>query len=108
MVCLDLTKIERNLKVKEVQIPELGGSIYVKEMSGQELMILEDDIEKKGNGTQAILLFGVCKEDGSRMFNTNDEVKAFLGKISGRVLYTITTECSKMNTMLQVEEEAKN
>lgn len=108
MVCLDLNKIERNLKIKEVQIPELGGSVFVRELSARELLIVEEDVDKKGNGMHAILLFGVCKEDGSRMFNTNDEVKAFLDKASGKVALELTKKCSEMNSMIAVTEEVKN
>ena len=41
MVCLDLNKIERSLKIKEVQLPELGGSVFVRELSAKELLIVE-------------------------------------------------------------------
>lgn len=108
MVCLDLNKIERSLKIKEVQLAELGGSVFVRELSARELLIVEDDADKKGNAMHAMLLFGVCKEDGSRMFNTNDEVKAFLDKASGKMALELTKKCSEMNSMLEVTEEAKN
>lgn len=108
MVCLDLNKIERSLKIKEVQLPELGGSVFVRELSAKELLIVEEDMDKKGNGMHAMLLFSVCKEDGSRMFNTNDEVRAFLDKASGKVALELTRKCSEMNTMVEVTEEAKN
>ena len=49
MVCLDLNKIERSLKIKEVQLPELGGSVFVRELSAKELLIVEEDMDKKGN-----------------------------------------------------------
>lgn len=74
---MSLTKAEilrTALKVEEVQTPEWGGAVYVRELPGNELQALMD--QPKGESdiayTYRIAMSCICDENGHRVFEDCD------------------------------------
>lgn len=105
---IDLKAVSLKLKVKEVEIPELGGHIFVKELTGKELDSLNSQKDSGINPIHSTLFYGCCDENGKRIFNTNDELKSFLEKVPATTALKICSACSSINDFISVEEEAKN
>ena len=106
-----------DLTFEELQVPEWGGTVRVKTMTGAERDEFEADVfESKGNSTKVNMrnfrakLVSKClvDEEGGRLFADN-EVEA-LGKKSAKALDRIFAIAQKINAIGQkeVEELVKN
>lgn len=69
------------LKMQEVNTPEWGGSVYIRELPGTELAALMDrpDEESDIAYTYRIATSCICDEDGQRLFE-DGEHKALMAK----------------------------
>lgn len=101
-----------DLKKEEVQVPEWGGSVFVREMSGEDRDAWEASlINEKGttnlkNIRARLAAFCIVDENGNRIF-TDDDIE-LLGKKSGKALERVTAACQKINKLTNKElEEVK-
>jgi hypothetical protein len=78
----------QDIQIEEVQVPEWGGSVYVKGMTGTERDAFEMSIVRtKGKSTEInmnnirakLAASAICNEQGARLF-TDADVKALGGK----------------------------
>ena len=104
-------------KIKMVSVPEWGGDVYVRTMTGVERDDFEaemyvrrgDTFEANRYNLRARLLYRcICDESGARLF-TKKDVDA-LGKKSAKALDRCFTVAQKLNglTSEDVEELEKN
>lgn len=91
-----------DLPTEEVQVPEWGGSVFVRTMSGIERDGFEQGIvEARKSGTELVNIRArlavkvVCDSDGKRLFTDDDA--AALGKKSGRALDRIFDVAQRLN-----------
>lgn len=104
--------------VKErVEVPEWGGDLYIKTMSGEERDSFEENITKtKGkkvdvnfkNIRAKLVVKTACSEDGVLLFN-DSQVEA-LGKKSAKALDRCFSKAQELNGLspTDVEDLAKN
>ena len=101
-----------SVKKESIDMPEWGGSIFVRAMSGAESDILTDLIlaheEKTGNNRlphlKAIMaILTVCDGDGGRMFDMND-MDMLLSK-DGGALTKIFEVARRLNGLTPDSEE---
>jgi hypothetical protein len=104
----------KDIDIKELEIPEWGGSIFVKEMSVGEIelyqryaMKMEDAAEP--NVVAFLVSLVACDEKGKRIFEGQEDVVR-LGMKSARILSRIAAAATEMNALGEdaVEEESKN
>lgn len=118
-----------DIRKEKVEVPEWGGSVYVRIMTGlqrEEYMThlireKEGSFNKKGERIEAIgkkekfeasallACFTICDKDGVLLFNKSDVVK--LGMKSSVALERIVAKANKLNKMFgekEIEEEVKN
>lgn len=104
-----------DITTDEVAVPEWGGTLRIKALSGTERDRLEAQITdaKSGkvtldNTVAKIVAASVVDDDGQRMFAPN-EVKA-LGEKSARALYRVAEAAKNLSAMSDqdVEELAGN
>jgi hypothetical protein len=104
-------------RIEPVDVPEWGGMVYVKTMTGTERdlfdrMVLEGRGSDKNanirNFRAKICVCCLCDSEGTRLF-TDGEIEA-LGKKSSIVLDRISEVASKMNALgrADIEELEKN
>jgi hypothetical protein len=92
-----------DLKKEEVQVPEWGGSVFVREMNGADRNAWEASlINEKGkvnlvNIHARLVSFCVVDEKGNRIFSDADV--DLLGKKSGKALSRIVDACQKLNKL---------
>ena len=100
-----------------VEVPEWGGSVWVRMLSGLELETLETRIDaqlKAGDAGQAralyALIVGTCLVDqnGQRLFDTEDSKQ--LASLAGPALKRIAQAASRLNGILEsdVDSAKKN
>ena len=100
----DILKID-DLKREAVDIPEWGGSIYVRELTGAERSELfalwkqDESDEKQVQDSFAIIVATVrltaCAEDGKPLFNADDILR--IRNLNAKVLDKIYKEAAKIN-----------
>lgn len=109
---LDKNKIllAKDIVVKRVNVPEWGGSVYVRVLSGVERDRLERmGAEKKTHNFRGIFAsLAIANEDGTRMF-TDADAKA-LGEKNGAALQRIIDAGVEVNKLSgeSIEELEKN
>ena len=107
-----------DLKKEEVNVPEWGGTIFVRSLTGLERDTFEEKLfsnTRKGqvnttprNIRAAMVAFCAVDEEGNRLFSESD-IEA-LGKKSAAALNRIFEAAQRLNgwTSDDVEEMAKN
>lgn len=98
-------------KTKEVDVPEWGGTVFVRMMSGNERDSFDQQVEGKysASGVRAKLLVRcLVDETGNRLF-TDDEFDS-LGEKSAKVISRLSDEALELNRVTKgdVDELAKN
>jgi hypothetical protein len=107
----------QDLETKEVEVPEWGGTVLVKTMTGVERDAFESSVVKgKGKNTTVnmanirakLVAASIVDQDGQRLFDDQD-VQA-LGKKSAAALDRVFAVAQKLSKISQddVEELAKN
>jgi len=98
-------------KQKVVDVPEWGGEVIIKEMSGADraeymASIIKFETNEKGevvaepdpaNGDAKLLSYCLIDEDGNRLF-TRDDIEA-LGAKNGEVLERLANEALNLNAI---------
>ena len=102
-------KIERD----KLHVPELGGDIYVRGMSGKERDEFENDLRiRKGkragqndlrNFRARLAVKVIVTEDGQRILNDDDA--GIFGQIPAGVLDRILSRCTELSGMADEEAE---
>lgn len=97
-------------------VPELGGAIYVRGMSGRERDRFEEDIRiKKGkragqadlrNFRARMAAKVIVDKDGNRLLNDSEEDIAVLSKLGASVLDRIISKCQELSGTS--DEDAEN
>lgn len=103
-----------DIRKEEVEVPEWGGSVWVKTMSGSERDRFEASIiSAKGernlvNLRAKIVAMSVIDESGKRLFTFEDALE--LGKKSARALDRVFSVAQRLSgfTPQDVEEMTKN
>jgi hypothetical protein len=106
-----------DIEIKKVDVPEWGGFVYVKGMTGKERDIFESMVlEKKGSNPKVNLenirtklaVMSICDKDGTKIFN--DKEINELGDKSGKALDRVFNIASKLSGLSKedVDELAKN
>lgn len=106
-----------DLPTKEVPVPEWGGSVFVRTMTGIERDAMEaeaivmrgESVEMNRENTRGRLLArAICDAGGNRLFTDADAPA--LGKKSGAALSRLYDVASKLNrlTAADVDELSKN
>lgn len=82
----DAIKNASDCKLERVSVPEWGGDVYIKTLSGTERDLFEDSYseQKMKNFRSRFLVLTLCDEKGERLFGDDDFVE--LGKKSSVVL----------------------
>lgn len=109
-----------DMKIIDVEVPEWGGSIRLRSLTGAERDAFEAEsvqVDKAGNPIAAppenfrAKLIAKCaiKEDGTKLFASKMAVTALGGK-SAAVLTRLAFECQKLNGMTEeaVEEAVED
>lgn len=112
----------RNLKRELVELEELGGSVWVRELSGKQLLEYNEKIQElqKGNPEltasnsleliSLMVSLAACDEDGNLLFS-QDEVKQLMDN-SFNVLVKLSTKAMELsglgNAVKEVSEQLKN
>jgi hypothetical protein len=100
----------RDFNIKEVDVPEWGGSVYVRTVD----CILSEKIEdlREGGGSAAMraatMAYAICDEDGNSIFENEDIEKLY--KKSAKAADRILIAFMELNNIKQeeVDEEVKN
>ncbi len=91
-------------KIEKLPVPEWGGEIFIKVMSGSERDRFEAwSIKQKGksivpdmdNIRSKLCVLTICDEAGERLFNDNDVIE--LGKKSGAALSRVMDAAQRIN-----------
>jgi len=108
----DILKAD-DIQKEMVNVPEWGGDIYLRTMSGLERdafeqSIVKDKVTNLTNIRARFCALVICDEDGKRLFTDADVVE--LGRKSSLVLSRIFDVGQSLNgfTNADVEELAKN
>lgn len=102
----------QDLPCEIVAVPEWGGDVYVKGLSGKERDSLESTmLQNKGdynNLTARLAALTICDEQGNRMFSDKD-IEA-LGRKSAAALRRVVEKAQELSAVSQsdVEELTKN
>lgn len=96
----------KDIKTKEVDVPEWGGSVCIRVISGADRDVFEQAYsEKKMDAFRTrFLVLTICDEAGERIF-TNEEVEA-LNKKSSKVLNKLFDEAWEFNAFTPAAVEA--
>jgi spore maturation protein CgeB len=91
----------KDIKTKEVSVPEWGGTAVVRVISGADRDVFEQALsDKKMEAFRTrFLVLTLCDENGDRLF-TNDEVEA-LNKKSSTVLNRLFDAAWQFNAFTQ-------
>jgi hypothetical protein len=104
-----------DMKTIDVEVPEWGGSIRLRSLTGAERDAFEAEsveLDKKGqpiplppkNFRAKLIARCAINEDGTKLFNSKLAVEA-LGNKSASVLTRLAMECQKLNGMSEDEVE---
>lgn len=93
----------------EVQVPEWGGSVYIKTMSAGHREQWESSFDSNLNNKAvraSILVLTLCDENGVLLFSPDDVAK--LNEQDGHIIDRLFQEATKHNRILkEASEEAK-
>lgn len=111
--------LERGKKLRKelVELPELGGAVYVRELAGWERDAYEASLMQQVGNTYVMKLknararlaaLSICDENGNRLFSERDVQE--LGKISAAALDRIFDAASKLSRIgeEEIKEVVKN
>jgi len=103
-----------HLKKELVEVPELDGSVWLRELSTSQLLAFNSRVEElRGDGKEVnaensiklmalIVSYSVCGEDGVLLFTEEDATKLVENKISTlTILSTRILELSGLNLNMQ-------
>lgn len=107
----------QDLTIEEVQVPEWGGSVYVRSLSGKgrdkfdasRFKLVNNRVEMIHENTRAVLLaLSLCDQDGGLLFSEAD-VKA-LGEKSASALDRVFEVAQRLSGLRakDMEEKLKN
>lgn len=97
-----------DLKSQEVEVPEWGGVVRLRPMSGEEALKLVElsGTDRTGAALRVVALCAV-KEDGSRLF-TDEQIVALRAK-SAAALLRLQKKAMELNSLVEEGQvEAKN
>ncbi len=99
-----------DVKIKKIDIPEWGGSVEIRSMTGEARDAYEESVFKRldngeyerdlSNARAKLIASCVYGSDGTRMFKSDAQIKA-LGNKSAIVLDRLFTECQNLNAISQ-------
>lgn len=81
--------------VSEVAVPEWGGTVLIRQLTGRDRDALEQRIQRGGNIRAYVAAISLCDENGRRIFTDGDIDK--LGEKSAAALDRIMNAVSKAN-----------
>ena len=117
----------KNMKSEEVEIPEWGGSVRVRELSAAEMnertgLMLQkrgDSVVMAADGKTPMMsmdgllkddlllaAFSIVDEDGNRLFALND--LKMLGELSETSMKRVVTVAKRLSGITEAEEALKN
>lgn len=115
----ELLKKKAAKRIEEVQVPEWGGSVFVRELSAAERDAFETSmvqLDRKGkvqghnlaNVRARLAVFALCDEHGERMFGDGDAEA--LGELSASALQRVFEVAQRLSGISNedVEELEKN
>lgn len=94
----------KDIKVEEVEVPEWGGSVYIKVMNATQRDEFETFVYKRQDqgdlrGMRVLLCkLCICDAEGKQMFESTDDVKALTDK-SGSALMVVFQAAQKLNAL---------
>jgi len=108
---------KRDVELRRVPVPEWGGDVYVRQLSGAERAAYEDEAAKvEKNGTSSaesrrmalFIVYTLCDENGAALFTAAD-VDALLSR-SFKTLQKLFRVAASLNaiTAADLEELGKN
>ena len=106
-----------DIKIEEVEVPEWGGSVYIKVMNATQRDEFETFVYKRQDqrdlrGMRVLLCkLCICDAEGNRMFESAEDVKALTDK-SGSALMVVFQAAQKLNALSpddvgEMEENSK-
>lgn len=99
-----------DIKYCEVELPELGGSVRIRSMSGKDEIEFED-VKKNKEATEWIFwaIARYCVDENNQQMFTEDDVEAIKEKSSSSIkkLFDAILDLNTINDS-KVEAEAKN
>lgn len=99
----DILKV-KDIEIEEVEVPEWGGSVFVKGMTGTERDAFESSIVQQRGKSASVNMINIraklasltiCDEEGERLF-TDKDVKE-LGKKSAAALQRVFDVAQKLS-----------
>lgn len=103
-----------DITTEEFEVPEWGGSIYLKSMSVGEIELYQRYAQKMEDAAEPNLVaflvtLVACDEKGTRLFSGQEDVVKLAAK-SGKVISRIAEAATKLNGLGEdaFEEEVKN
>lgn len=104
---LDLNNIENRIKIHKVEIEELGGAIFVKDISLQKMEVIQK--ATPDTYVRTVLFNTICKEDGSQYFSRVAELNTFVEKLPINIITEIMKKITDVTfPKSNVEGEIKN
>lgn len=104
---MSLTKkqilLSQDFKLKEIEVPEWGGSVFLKTLNARELLAYEDATEKVG--PSLYLTFSLVDETGKPLFSAKDVAE--LNEKDGYVLMRLFHESLALNKMDAASDEER-
>lgn len=96
----------KDVKTKSIDVPEWGGEVLIKTLSGLERDAFEDAYAKEDtkNFRARFLAMAICDEKGERLF-TDDEFSE-LGKKSAEVIHRLFEQAWAFSAFRQEDAEA--
>lgn len=109
MIALSKEAIQQVVDIQpvEVEVPEWGGSVFVKPLTAAQMEKTQARYEKASDSEKLTLMIinCVCDEKGQNLFS-KDDVNWLMDK-NMKVLLKLVGECNKVNG-LDTEEVEKN
>jgi hypothetical protein len=111
---------QKNFGIKEIEVPELGGNVYIRKWSGKDrAKFLQASItvdsgnvdvkyEKIFDNMSLVVALSLCDETGARMFN--DEEIELINELNADAIQSIYQHALELNSLVQksLQEAAKN
>ncbi len=100
----------KDVEVKEIDVPEWGGAVYIRVISGRERDAYEASISSDGksrnlhNMRARLVVLLLSDKDGNPLFQTTDAEA--LGKKSSKVIDRLFEAGRELNNMMSDEELA--
>ena len=96
-----------DLKVEQVSVPEWGGNLYVRAITGAERDAFEGSCIAEGGGTNMtnlrarLCVLAICDKDGVCLFT--DEDATVLGAKSARAINRVFTAAQKLSGLTKAD-----